>query len=108
MAYRYRSGESVGSPRDGLPTNANDAATDTIPENEESAIASTPTSLRFGMHESFDFYQKCKQRSSNFGLYTSDQKLNRGAGSRATRQNPNGNRRGLECPEERDYCKFSC
>jgi hypothetical protein len=58
------------------------------------------------MHESFEFYQKCKQRSSNKGLYTADQNLNRGKGARATRQNPNGNRRGLECPEERDYYPY--
>ena len=56
------------------------------------------------MHENYDFYQKCKQRMRNRGLFTADQNLRNDA--RGTRQNPNGNRRGLECPEERDYYPY--
>ncbi len=56
-------------------------------------------------------YFKCKTRARNRGLYIADRKLNL-ADARATRQNENGNRRGLECPEERDYypcvpCEYS-
>jgi hypothetical protein len=54
------------------------------------------------MHESYDHYQLCQHTERNMGLYTADQRLRRND-RRGTRQNPNGNRNGLECPEERDY-----
>eukprot|EP00656_Telonema_subtile_P058028 TRINITY_DN969_c0_g1_i1.p1 TRINITY_DN969_c0_g1~~TRINITY_DN969_c0_g1_i1.p1 ORF type:complete len:1422 (+),score=381.16 TRINITY_DN969_c0_g1_i1:217-4482(+) len=104
-AKKYRSGEYAGAPRDGLPASNNDAATDRIPETEAAATANTPATRRFGMHESNSFYQKCKARSRNRGLYTADQQVRRN-GAIGTRQNPNGNRRGLECPEERDYYPY--
>jgi len=59
--------------------------------------------LEFGMHEDYYYYRShCRLVSRNNGLYTADRKINRKDAS-ATRQNPNGNRRGFECPEERDY-----
>ena len=54
------------------------------------------------MQESYDYYQLCKSTARNRGLYTADQILKRND-QRATRTNPNGDRRGFECPEERDY-----
>ena len=78
----------------------NGDGTNTIPFNTNNPSESAQT--EFGMHETFGFYQACTQSLRNKGLYTADQNLNRND-ARATRQNPNGNRRGLECPEERDY-----
>lgn len=45
-------------------------------------------------------YAACKARQRNKGLFTADQNLN-GDDATHTRQNPNGDRSGLECPEER-------
>jgi len=57
-----------------------------------------------GRHESEEYYQYAKLRSRNKGLFTADQKV--GNQQINTRQNPNGNRSGLEIPEERDYYPY--
>lgn len=98
----FRSGGYIASPRDGIPINDDDAATDTIPDTLDAAIPDNANDRRYGMHESYDFYQLCQRTERNKGLYTADQRMRR-EDQRGTRQNPNGNRRGLECPEERDY-----
>eukprot|EP01038_Epipyxis_sp_PR26KG_P005588 gene5588-7716_t len=100
--FRDTTGNNIAAPRDGVPTDSNDAATDTINNDEASAIPNTAATRRYGMHENFDYYTLCQQTERNKGLYTADQQVNRND-RRGTRQNPNGNRYGLECPEERDY-----
>jgi hypothetical protein len=100
--FRGEGGAHVAAPRDGVPRDSTDSATDTIPDNEASAIPNTRETRRFGMQESYDSYQNCQHTERNKGLYTADQRVRR-RDRRGTRQNPNGNRRGLECPEERDY-----
>jgi len=57
------------------------------------------------LHEQWLWYNKCNTRDRNKGLFTADQNL-RGTSSKYTRQNANGNRRGYECPEERDYYPY--
>lgn len=102
----FNSGANIGTPRNGIPRDANDAATDRIPENAADATASTVETRRFGMHESYAYYNRYSHTEREKGLFTADQNLNRND-ARGTRQNPNGNRNGLEIPEERDYYPWS-
>ena len=98
----FRSNSDIAAPRDGIPTSSDDAATDTIPDTVEAATPDSEGDRRYGMHESYDYYNLCQHTERNKGLYTADQNVRR-IDQRGTRQNPNGDRRGLECPEERDY-----
>jgi len=85
--------------RDGTTTN-------TIPEQPSNCLNNDCNrDIRFGMHEDYDYYMNCKYRFRNVGLFTADRNLN-GRTARFTRQNENGNRRGYECPEERDYYPY--
>lgn len=90
--------------RDGTPENEVDPATDTVPFDPNDPAASDGT--RYGMHETHDYYKRCRTRRRNAGLFLADQKISRESSATRTRQNPNGNRNGLECPEERDYYPY--
>jgi len=63
-----------------------------------------------GLHETWDWYKRCYLREANGGLFLADQDLddNRLDFSAAihTRQNPDGDRSGYECDEERDYFPY--
>merc|ERR1712167_249521 len=63
-----------------------------------------------GLHESWESYDECYRRERNRGLFTADQNLRKNSlgysSAVYTRQNPNNNRRGYECPEERDHFPY--
>lgn len=94
------------------------ATTDTIPDNENTyntLVNPDPLgdddegrgeTYLYGMHESYQYYQDCKTRERNKGLFTADQNMNNRNSARHTRQDNNGQRNGFECPEERDYYPY--
>jgi len=63
-----------------------------------------------GLHESWEYYDSCYRRERNRGIFVADQNLNNNnlgySSAVYTRQNPNNNRRGYECPEERDHFPY--
>lgn len=61
--------------------------------------------VKYGRHESYAWYKQCQQTERNKGLFLASQKINNDQATR-TRQNPQGTRRGYECPEERDYWPY--
>jgi len=98
--------EVVAVPREGIPNSNNDAATNRANTNDPGQADSTNTNnARFGIHETPEYYNECNRVKRNRNLFTADQNVNRRSAI-GTRQNPNGGRRGLECPEERDYYPY--
>jgi len=91
MTVALRDGGNTNTPNDAN----NYAQTDPATDNDDDT----------GRQESKAFYYECTKRKRNEGLFTADQKLN-GDTAEYTRQNPNGNQNGLECPEERDYYPY--
>jgi len=65
----------------------------------------------YGMHEPYQYYQMCKGRDRNFGLFIADRQTQGGLdttrrSAQFTRQNNNGDQYGYECNEERDYYPY--
>ena len=96
IIIQYACGMRNGEPSSSL----GNTCTNTMPDNMLNL-----NNTIYGYHETYDSYQKCKLRPRNLNLYTGDNIL-RGLSSIYTRQNPNGNRYGFECPEERDYYPY--
>merc|ERR1719336_3105742 len=90
-----RNGDNTNTPN--APNNRDDVANQFNNNNQNNGLR--------GRHESEEFYYFAKKRERNKGLFTADQNL-KGNSQIYTRQNPNGNRRGLEVPEERDYYPY--
>jgi hypothetical protein len=60
--------------------------------------------VRYAQHEPFTYYQKCKTRKRNNGLFYL--KGNADQSATITRQQNNQDRFGYECAEERDYYPY--
>lgn len=78
--------------------------TTTIPDDVAQYNAKTNGVYRYGMNEGYQYYQDCKARERNKGIFIADQNV----GNKAinTRQNPGGTRYGFECTEERDHYPY--
>jgi hypothetical protein len=99
----------VGATPQGVPvdTNANSVGEGPVRDGTDNGTPDPNNpDADTGLHEPASFYSDCAARDRNKGLYTADQNMNNGAGAVATRQNPNGNRSGQECSEERDYYPY--
>lgn len=91
------------------------ALTDETVNLQEGRTTNTPSSNdadnpQTGQHEPPLYYKHCVGRQRNKGLYTADQldpkSQNGKHTARFTRQDNQGTRYGLECPEERDYYPY--
>jgi len=109
IVFQYMCGPATP---DGTVRIRDGTTTDTITDTPNAATqVDANGQLLFGMHENFQFYQDCKTRDRNKGLFIADREKggnldqNR-ASSIFTRQNNNGDRHGYECPEERDYYPY--
>ena len=97
--------------RDGLSTDAQNFLTmtnDTFEGNSQRKSQSVQ--IDRVLQETWESYDSCYYRERNKGLFTADQNLKTNekgySGAVFTRQNPNGNRNGYECPEERNYYPY--
>jgi hypothetical protein len=88
--------------KDGRNTNTPNTASSVL---QAAAESTANDNAGRGRHESEAWYYECTQRNRDMNLFLADQNLN-GNAAIYTRQNNDGNRRGLECAEERDYYPY--
>eukprot|EP00056_Hartaetosiga_gracilis_P022713 m.32523 g.32523 ORF g.32523 m.32523 type:complete len:769 (+) comp9789_c0_seq1:45-2351(+) len=100
-------------PRDGLNTNRQEytnPSSNGLSEQARFNRKDGDVVRERGLHEDWDYYDECYRRERNRGLFTADQNLRSNSlgysSAVFTRQNPNNNRRGYECPEERDHWPY--
>ena len=94
--------------RDGTATNTIGRNEDNNNNNGRKPRLAESQDQQYGQHESFEYYQDCKSRERNKGLFTAG-RLNSNNNQQTaiyTRQNSNANRNGFECAEERDYYPY--
>ena len=97
-----------GSRRATIGGGQNDNGGNTNPASERPNPNPEKQGPEYGMHETYDYYMRCRARERNKGLYTADQ-LNPTTTRQTavyTRQDRNAQRYGFECPEERDYYPY--
>jgi hypothetical protein len=97
--------------RDGLTTKTQNYTPMVVDTQQDYMNRSeSDPSQTLGLHETWQWYNKCRYRQRNANLFTADQRLGKielqYSSAIYTRQNPNGNRNGYECPEERDYYPY--
>jgi hypothetical protein len=94
---QYMCEDTAPGIRDGTPTNMADDATDSL-------TVANKDDARQGSHETYENYVKCSNRIRNKSLYLgATQGITDTSKATQTRQNPNGDKHGWECAEERDY-----
>jgi len=89
--------------RDGLVTGTINK--DNMEDMEEDPKTGEQT-WKFGMHEPYEYFEKCEKRQRNVGLFIADQDIPDNAKATRTRQENNNNPHGFECEEERDYYPY--
>jgi len=91
----------------------NDATCDTLnlanergTFNSDTCRCSRRKMQTYCYYEPEAYWLKCQARERNKGLFTATQNPNNNGGATRTRQEPNSDRYGFECVEERDYWPY--